>query len=271
MNSRELCTAKLQVAVGAGALLILLPACNPNVPRLSAQQAAAVRDTVESILALAGIQAGAYPVEDIQAFLDGFGEQPPTCPTVEVTMGETSTTVVLNYGEGCAPVLFPDSQFSGSASGVVSEAMRTAGLTFDNLAVDGTEFDGAAVASFTRQDDRITLEMDLGLSITGVGNVTGTANVEIDLATGVITIRSGDLIVTDADGTMIEAAVDDVVVDPAGNESFVPESGAAVIVFESTGEGEPPPTVNVQFTANSPAGGTVQVNIGDGPQFTFAF
>lgn len=233
---------------------------------LTEEELATVDGTVSTIETLSSV-FGALGAADLPDPADGPVTINPAplseCPTVTV---EEGGLVVFDFGEGCSPVLYPDSTFSGSVTVEVNPAAATVNLTFDTLTIDGDTIDGTIEASIGLDGEAVALDgsMDLTFSTGGADyTLTGDMTVNIDLVTGEVLVSTADLTLTDPAGQSYAVTLTNVHADPLGNVNFLPDSGTATVVIDTDGPGEV--KLEITFSEATPTEGAVTVSINDGP------
>jgi len=229
---------------------------------LTDDQQESVETTVATVQDLASVMAVLLYAAAGEGVDDGIGGS--DCPVFSLDNGQ----LVLDYGEGCTPALYPESTFSGSVSGELNVSERTATLTFDDFAIDGDSVDGTVTLSYTRDNGISTIEAEVDLAFDdGRSEVTttGELTVVIDESTGEITITYGDLVIADQSGS--DAVIlENVHSDVASNGNFLPDAGTATITWE---EPPPPVTMVITFTDQTPVTGTVLISVNDSPTISY--
>lgn len=184
------------------------------------------------------------------------------CPIATVEEG----LVVFDFDEGCSPVLYPDSTFSGSVTVEVNPVAATLILTFNTLTIDGDTIDGIVEASIGQDGEAVALDgsVDLTFSTGGADyTLTGDMTVNIDLVTGEVLVSTADLTLTDPADQSYALTLTNVHADPLGNVNFLPDSGTATVVVDTDGPGDI--TLEITFSETTPTDGTVTVSVNGGP------
>lgn len=176
------------------------------------------------------------------------------CPDVFILGNNDAFVLSLDFGTGCAGAKTANLTFSGIiALQPFSRTTRSGSLNFENFVINGTAIDGAGTLTIAgTAATGLTFTGSVDLTI-GAASVEGTITVLITQA-GVITINATDLQLSDGTNAFV-VDLSNVVVDPAGNNNFVPEAGTATV---GTGRG----ALEISFTAQTPQTGVVQVSIG---------
>jgi len=228
---------------------------------LSEDEEDAVDDTLDAIEALSDLLA-ALADAGLPATGDGPVVVTPNpesdCPTVTID----DSTLTLDYGDGCNPVLYPETTVSGSATGQINAAERSLTLTFDDLVIDGESVSGTLTTSVAQADDTATFEATVDLTFSDGETsfaVAGDATVQVDLTTGDTFIPSAELTVSD-DGDTYEVTLTDVHIDPAEG---LPDSGSATVAYDNEGPGTT--TLEITFTDATPTEGSVLVSVNGSP------
>ncbi len=227
------------------------PAADEEEPELTEEQEDAIEEVVEVTESLGAVFA---VLADADA--PGLGEGPIAggdCPVITFDEGQ----ITLDYGDGCSPILYPDSTFSGSVTGTLDVDEGMVDLTFEDFTVDGESVSGHVAFSYQSADGVSTLEGEVDLTFDDDETVTGDMTVEIDQTTGEITIVTAELVFTYGEFTD-EVTLTNVHIDYAENGNFLPDAGTAAITLD---EPPPPVTLTVTFTSQTPVDGTVTVGI----------
>jgi len=228
---------------------------------LSEDEEEAVEDALDAIESLSALLAALA-----DAGLPSTGDGPVVvtpnpesgCPTITVD----DSTLTLDYGDGCNPVLYPETTVSGSATGQINAAERSLTLTFDDLVIDGESVSGTLTTSVAQADDTATFEATVDLTFSDGETsftVAGYATVQVDLTTGEMFIPSAELTVSD-DGDTYEVTLTDVHIDPAEG---LPDSGTATVAYDNEGPGTT--TLEITFTDATPTEGSVLVSVNGSP------
>ena len=223
-------------------------------PVLTDQQEEAVEDTVAVIQDLASVFAVLIYAATGAADAGPIGGS--DCPAFSLDDGE----IILDYGDGCSPSLYPESTFSGAVSGSVDRGAGTVSVTFEDFMIDGEAVDGTVTFGYSRADGMSTLEAQVDLVFSDEGGdigVTGEATVVIDETTGEITITYADLVISDSDQSDT-VVLEDVHSDFASNGNFLPDAGTASIHWD---EPPPPVTMTITFTDQTPVDGSVLITV----------
>ena len=236
----------------------------PPTVTLTASQSAAVDSAAAQLTAFASLLGTFSELASSQMSLDSL----PTidvlgeCPRIPIATSGTSALIIFNFAEGCSSSQTGGKTVSGKLDVGITDISGTAGettLTSLDLMIDGQAVSGALQFPLTRDGDTVTLagQITETVEIAGVGSVTGSLTVRIT-AGGRISITTANL--TFNDGSTSQAvALADVAIDPAGNSSFIPESGTASF---SLSEGDATTTLVITFNANTPTDGSVDVAVG---------
>ncbi len=187
------------------------------------------------------------------------------CPTFETGIDADSqqATVALDFGEGCAPALYPDVTVSGSISGTVTIGPFSISLTLDSFSVGGDTIDGEIELAFVKEEGSVGFTGDMDLSSSSGGSVTlESVQWALDTTTGVVTI-SGAGIGEEPDGDVYQIELDEIVIDGQGNGNFIPESGVATVTLpnEDFLFGPDSTVLQVTYTSQTPTTGIVLVSV----------
>lgn len=227
---------------------------------LTDEEEEAVESTVTTIGDLAALFAalGAAQLPDLEGpiVINPF----TGCPTLTV---EGAMAFTIDYGDGCTPVLYPESTFAGSISAVIDQEEQIVTLTFNDFVVDGETVNGTVVAGVSQEGDTLTLDTQIDVTFvadTYTMTYTGDVTVEVNLATGEIFIPYGDLTATDQTGDTYAIVLENVHIDMA---EVLPDSGTATVVLGTEGPGAI--TMVITFTDNTPVNGEVLVSVNGSP------
>lgn len=283
MQSRALC---LSIALAGG---VMMPACSPNsndqanqnlngaenqndngdsgVSReLTTEEAEAVESAArqtETSGTTSSATSYARQTEETNARITI--QQFSDCPTFEtgIDIDSQQATVLIDFGEGCTPVLYPDVTVSGSIGGTVTIGPFSINLTLDSFAVGGDTIDGEIELAFVKEDGSVGFTGDMDLSLSSGGSVTlESVQWSLDTTTGVVTM-SGTGIGEEPDGDVYQLELADIVIDGQGNGNFIPESGVATVTLpnEDLIFGPDSTVLEVTFTSQTPTTGIVLVSV----------
>lgn len=178
-----------------------------------------------------------------------------SCPQVLVVSGATDAVIGFDFKDGCENAATGGVTVSGQAQIGVTRATSTLEIDFKRLVIDGKSVDGTFTVTLTRDSGGVSLvgEITEAISTDTVGTVTGTITIDIR-STGQITIESAEVTLDDGT-TQRSVTLDDLVIDPTGNGSFVSEGGTATFQSGAT-------TLVVSFQSTTPQSGVVSVSVG---------
>ncbi len=187
------------------------------------------------------------------------------CPTFQTGIDADSqqATVMLDFGGGCSPVLYPDVSVSGSIGGAVTIGPFSINLTLDSFSVGGDTIDGEIELAFVKEDGSVGFTGDMDLSSSAGGSVTlESVQWALDTTTGVVTM-SGTGIGEEPDGDVYLIELDEIVIDGQGNGNFIPESGVVTVTLpnEDLVFGPDSTSLGVTFTSQTPTTGIVLVSV----------
>jgi hypothetical protein len=187
------------------------------------------------------------------------------CPMVEsgIDADTQQATVALGFGDGCAPVLYPDVTVSGSIGGTVTLAPLTLSLEFASFSVGGDTIDGDIELTFVKSAGSVGFTGDMDLITASGGSVTlDSAQWTLDTASGVVTL-SGSGVGEESDGDVYLIKLDAVVIDGQGNGNFIPESGSVTVTLRNADLVFGPDSTSLQmtFTSQTPATGIVLLSV----------
>ncbi|MCG3125940.1 MAG: hypothetical protein CHACPFDD_00767 [Phycisphaerae bacterium] len=191
--------------------------------------------------------------------IDVFGQ----CPRVSLVSNATTAVITFDYTTaGCSGPATAGQTVNG---GVQVNATRASGaltITLLNLKVNGHEVSGGFTLTLTRGDDGIELAgaITSQLIIADVGIFEGDLSAFVD-ANRRLTLDSPELKLTNPDDDEFLVTIAGLVLDPTGNDNFLPEDGD--IEFEVGNLDRV--VLTVQFDEDSPSSGDVLVRIDDGP------
>ncbi|MCC7293646.1 MAG: hypothetical protein IT449_16435 [Phycisphaerales bacterium] len=250
-----------------------VPDANDNVSDdgLTDEQQAAV-DSVTAMLNDLNETLGslAATADTASYTADGVGE----CPVVTASRDGTTTTLSLDFGDGCTNAATGETVYSGNVTVIVNFTALTFNVTFTDFTVDDASIAGSITAtlqSLPRDDLPLAFSGTVDLT-TNNGTLAGTISVTINPDTGLITITEGEVTVVDADENAYAVELADIALDPVNNGNLIPEGGT--VSFDmATGIGDTTVTVTIEFTEETPTTGVVQITVGDAEpvQYTLAY
>jgi hypothetical protein len=244
----------------------------PTGGGLTSSQQTAVRDVVKLLDRAAAVAGTLGPLAEPQLNLDTIGTLGNfgTCPRVTFVASATSAAIQIDFGTaGCSSDATAGATVAGSVGIIVNRTTRAAAVTLSNLSIGGASVTGSAELTVTnREAGGVTLAGSFDFAIADVGTATGDVTIDVD-SDGLMTINSDAVTLTMAGGAGYVVTLADIVSDPQGNASFIPESGAVTFLLPGDGTGAPT-TIVVTFTAQSPTNGIVQVRVDNGVLISFA-
>ncbi len=235
---------------------------NGTVPaELTAEQQAAVDAVVKELQVTAKAVGGvveSFP--GIDAEINGtFGQ----CPVVTAQFENGTTNVIVDFGiPGCTSEYYDNDTVSGSASLALARVARTIEVVFNNLTVDGAATTGTANFALTRDGNDRALIGSINSTTSGVGSAVGDLTVSINLVSLTIAVDNADLVLTDENADSYAVDATGLLIDPLGNRNFISESGTVSFEIPNENPGPETLTVLIEFDANSPNDGTVDVTVG---------
>lgn len=221
---------------------------------------------------LASIQSINSAVNTTQGTTSGTNESsldaPSTCPTASFSASNESgfeLAVSMDFGEsGCNVLGSEDYVCSGNASGLFSQAAHTMDIEFNNLSCDGTTLSGDVTLGFNRTETAVALNGEFDLVLTdSSGSIAtqGEGVVSFDLESLSTTISTFDGTVTQGTSTFL-AELEGIQLSFTQYDNFVPFAGTATL---SSSEIR---TMTIEFDADSPTTGVVQVTVAGGEPFS---
>jgi hypothetical protein len=238
------------------------PTGEPTVAaELTEAQQKAINDIVAEVEAIG---------QSFAATLEGIGDleslsldSQTTCPALSLVVDpDIGATLVVDFPDGCTNDLYGESPVSGTVTMTLSLAAATLNVTFTDLAIDDQTSNGSFFATFSNEEGAITLVGDIDLTTTGVGRVTGSMNIVIDIATGTISIPLATLSVDPEAGDALSVAIVDMAIAPVSNGNFIPGVGTVAFIVPNDGAGPETITLVMNFDSQSPVDRTVDVAIG---------
>jgi hypothetical protein len=172
-----------------------------------------------------------------------------------------SVVATLDFGDGCTNDYFAELSASGAIALDFGILSRSLDVDYDNFTVDGQSTTGSLTVEVTREDFQRLLTGSVELSTIGVGSVSGSIEVQLDLAAGVLSVVEASLVLTGGDDEMYSAEIEGVVIAPIDNTSFIPEAGTMTFAYPGGGTGSQMIDIAIEFDENSPIDGTVDVTI----------
>jgi hypothetical protein len=228
---------------------------------LSTAQSAAIDSVARQLTAFGSLLATSSELADARLTvgslpqLDVFGE----CPRVAIVASDDSAAIAFNFGDdGCSSDQTGGKTVTGGLDIRITRASGETTVTLLNLNIDGVAMTGAMQFTLTRSGTTVTLagQITETVEIENVGSVSGSITLQVTTG-GVITITTANLTLND--GTSAQAVtLDGLVIDPASNGNFVPQSGTASF---SITEGDSTTALLVTFKSTTPSDGEVDVTV----------
>lgn len=189
-----------------------------------------------------------------------------TCPEVTIQADQstaTSSSIFVDFGDGCAPLGDDSLQCSGSASGTVSVVTRDLSLNFQQFTCGTAEITGDIDLGYQRGTNSVEFDGSWQLaysdSTTDV-DTDGAGTVEYNADDDQTTIST--FTGTISDGTYeYGATLTDIEVSYTTYQNFIPFGGEAAL------SGDDIRTLNVRFNTNSPTTHVVEVSINGSAYF----
>jgi len=249
-------------------LAVALTGCNnqpttetPPAAELTEAQQKAINDIVAQVEAIG--QSFAATIEGIGELESTTLDSQSTCPAVSLNADpDIGATLGIDFPDGCTNDLYGESSVSGTVTMTLSLIAATFNVVFADLTVDTQTSNGSFFATFSNEDGAITLVGDIDLTTTGVGRVTGSMNIVIDVATATISIPLATLSVDPEDGDALSIAIVDMAIAPINNGNFIPEVGTVAFIIPNDGAGPETVTIVMNFDSQSPVDRTVDVTVG---------
>lgn len=230
-------------------------------PELTADQQAAVDAVVEQLEATAKAFGGV--VQSFSGGLDADGDGTVgECPVVTATFENGTTNVSVDFGDTACTSDYYDNPVSGAVSLSLNRQAGTVVVDFNDLSVDSVTTAGSANLNLTRQGATRILTGSINLTTTGVGSVSGTLDVTVDVGDLTLAVDDADLSIADEDGANYSVNVDGIFIDPVTNGNFIPESGTVTFEIPNEGPGPETTTIVIEFDETSPDDGSVAVSVG---------
>lgn len=272
--------------VGLAALLPVL--LGPGCPTASQPQndltvsdlTEAQRDAIDAaVQAVAPLARATNTAQSATAGIGASQQTPPgdlsfgTCPAVSTSgdLAAGAASVTVDFGsEPCTVLSTPDFDYvcSGSATGTLNLLQSTLSVQFNQVQCNTDSLNGSADVSVDVEaigsGTAITLAgaWDLDWSVEGEAAATeGNGTCTYNTATTITGIPTFTGSFTDDDETW-SIEVTNVLVSFAAYGSYIPYSGT-VTVTGASGD-----TITVEFDANSPTTGDVQVRVNNSPTLT---
>lgn len=216
----------------------------------------AVQSVIDAAEAIAVSVASILPVKDLQAIFEG-GLTLPGCPTLGTEPDSNTILLELDYGHGCSPSLFPEATFTGMANGTAFIAFNAFEFSYDEFQVDGVSLDGTIAGSHIPSDGATQFVISTDVVLSDGTRVDSNATVDVENATGVITIVEATAHAVLTTGDVVDATLADLMVDPATYGSFVPSAGTAAVDLDGDSQGPETGSATFEFTAQTPVDRTV--------------
>ncbi|MBU0639983.1 MAG: hypothetical protein KKB50_14035 [Planctomycetes bacterium] len=231
---------------------------------LTDTQKAAVNAVFQQFEALAASFASFVPLVDDRldiATLSGLNGLGTTCPAISYVAVNDTPLINFNFGypppASCSADGTAGLTFTGGTDIRPNKTSGATTIEYLNLTIAGKAVTGKLALTLARDASGITLtgQIDEAITTDGTGSVTGSLTIQI-ATDGQITVTTGALTLNDGT-TSYDVTLSNVVIDPVGNASFVPESGTVTLDMGGT-------AVAITFGAQSPTDGGVEVSVAGG-------
>lgn len=254
-------------------LLLALLGCGGNggggtaaPTELTEAQRAQTGEAVDLLMALAEAAASFAPVAELDlSSFDADSGTVGTCPRIAGDRGGGVLTLDVDYGTGCSSPNAGNEVRVGSVQLILDLLARSAVASFVDLQLGDEAVTGTLGGQLNGSPlDPDSIGATANLTFADRGTIAGTATVGFGV-NGAVLLPAGNLALTEPGGATYAVTLANVVIDPAGNGNFVPESGTATIAIPNEGLG--PATINVglTFTAQTPLTGTVLLSVNGSP------
>lgn len=261
-------TRRIPVLVSIALLALIAGGCpRPTPVELTDAQKAAIQLMAEQTKAAAAALHLLHPLRDSRLDLDDIAQIGVfgTCPIVNFMSTQDQAAVQLNYGLvgiGCVTGAMADQTVAGTVDVIVNRAARTTAVNIlHDVTIAGAMITAQINVTIADIIDGVALNGTADLTTAGVGNFVGDITAWLE-RTGLFRVPTADVDVTDGTATLA-VAFNSLVIDPVNNGNFIPESGTAQFTVTEA-DGSPAATLLVTFTSQSPATGTVRVQVNGG-------
>ena len=203
-----------------------------------------------------------------------------TCPNVAIASSDLYSLIGLDFGAGCAAACAGGNRVIGAngeiywRQGAPSEVYVARGFVVDGHAITPLEHhpeftdpntNGIMNADMLLHSAGVTLTGDCDFATQGVGRASGTLTLDIGRQY-VLTFSTADFTFDDGAQQQQPASFTAAIVRPPVYGNFVPDAGAATFTAAlSDGAHD----IKMEFTAQSPVDGTVNVTIDGNNPFSY--
>jgi hypothetical protein len=201
-----------------------------------------------------------------------------TCPIVRVAVGENAigTLIGLDFGDGCSAPSTAGQVIVGEGGGLNYTEGQPPSVIFAYVTIDGHEVvnllpypadgsgnDAIMIGTMTLSGLGLDFTGTCGFEVEGIGGTAGSLVLNFG-SNYTQTYGQADFTFTDGNDQQAATFVG-VSVAPALHGNFLPDSGTATFTVSAA---DGPHTVEVQFTASTPAQRIVYVSIDGGAPFS---
>jgi len=187
------------------------------------------------------------------------------CPQVTINADSstaTSSTIGVDFGDGCNPAGNASFACAGTAMGTISVLTRSLSLSFDDFTCGMATISGEVDLDYERGTDTVQLSGSWDLRYTAEGtDVTtdGAGTVSYSPEDDAATVNTFTGTITDGT-TDYAATLTNVQVSYTTNQNFIPFAGEAGL------SGDDIRTLNVRFNSETPTTHVVEISI-NGSEF----
>lgn len=188
------------------------------------------------------------------------------CPTIRWACDSLWSLVAVDFEyTGCSSAATAGLAFAGNLGMYIARDTGWAEMEYCSFSINKKAVTGHIQASLIEMPQGVNVLGSCWAKTAGVGKVSGDLDLDCR-EQGWYLFSANELMLTAGEWSNA-VALEDLRVDPLGNQSFVPSSGKAT--FSIANPVPPPEELNiaVQFTNQSPVDGTVLVSVNGAPAF----
>jgi hypothetical protein len=250
-------------------LASLLTSCGGGFGGLNRSQREAIETVTQFVKGLAQVEATFSGVTDVQHLLGTLvGGALGSCPRIGVGTRSGRLAINFDYRGGCNPTALAGLPVQGLVAMGVDVPNLSGVVDFDRLSIAGQGITGnLAIRPENLRLNPMRLQIN-ALDFEGLGTLNGTAHLVLGQG-GRLSMREGDLTMSNLVGSRFAVTMTDLVVDPAQYGSAVPAAGRLVFPMPVQMLGIETVDIVVDFGERSARDGVVQVRVG--PVGPFAY
>ncbi len=183
-----------------------------------------------------------------------------TCPNISFINSPEVPQVVIGvvFNPACTAGATGNVEVAGDIEIELIRATRMGTIELSSFSVDGQSVTGGATVTIAGNATvGVSIDGTFNITINGTSTASGVLSLSVN-ADGSLTVAADAIALDDGTGALT-VAIDDLVINPASNGNFVPQSGTTTVTSDGS-------TLVISYDAESPTSGMVDVTIdGTGP------